>query len=54
MPYFRRFNTYKNDMQNDLFVATDILGETNTQPSIPYIVFEKFVLTIYYFSKLKH
>lgn len=41
MPHFTHFNTSENDMQNDLFVATDILGEMNIQSSILYTVFEE-------------
>lgn len=42
MFHFTGFNTYKDDMQNELFVATNRLGEQNTQSSIPYTVYEEF------------
>lgn len=38
---FHSFNTYEDDVQNELFVGTNILGEKNTQPSILYTVYEE-------------
>lgn len=44
MLYFTSFNTYENDMQNEPFVATNILGEMNIQSSILYTVLEENLL----------
>lgn len=41
MFHFTGFNTYEDDVQNELFVGTNIIGEMNTQPSILYTVYEK-------------
>lgn len=50
--HFTGFNTYDDDVQNELFVATNIFGEMNTESSIQCTVYEEN-LRIYSFSKLK-
>lgn len=39
--HFTGFNIYEDEVQNELFVATNILGEMNTQSSILHTVYEE-------------